>query len=146
MNFNENESRNVIKEIKEILNSTSIKEKYEGLLNRELILPCNYKLLYKKFENLDIIIGEIRKSKGILSFNNIQKAMKDKNIIFTLEDFQRILFITPHFFIYRWEKSLNNIKNTQSDLIIDIPSNIEQRLKVLHILFFTIYSNFYLKL
>ena len=107
-----------------------MKEKYEGLLNRELILPYNYKNLFKKFENLDIAITEIKGSKKISSLLNIQSALKAKNIAFNIEDFQKILFVVPHFYIYRWEKTQTNLKNFQADLIIDIPSNIAQRIKV----------------
>jgi len=137
IDLKENHNENVIEEIKQILSSTSMKEKYEGLLNRELILPYNYKTLYKKFENLDIVIKGIKRSKGLPSLNNIQKALNAKNIIFNFEDFQRILYVAPHFYIYKWEKSSTNIKNAQSELIIDIPSNIDQRLKVNKILSFT---------
>jgi hypothetical protein len=134
IDLKENHNENVIEEIKQILSSTSMKEKYEGLLNRELILPYNYKTLYKKFENLDVVIKGIKRSKGLPSLNNIQKVLNAKNIIFNFEDFQRILYVAPHFYIYKWEKSSNNIKNSQSELIIDIPSNIDQRLKVNNIL------------
>ncbi len=108
-----------------------MKQKYEGLLNRELILPYNYKNLYKKFESLDIAIMEIKRSKRISSLFNIQSTLKAKNIPFNVEDFQRILFVVPHFYIYRWEKSHTNYKNSQAELIIDIPCNIAQRIKVI---------------
>jgi len=125
-----NSNKIVIDEIKEILSSTSMKEKYEGLLNRELILPYNYKNLYKKFESLDLAIIDLKRSKKITSLGNIQFFMKGKGLIFDLDDFKRILYVVPHFYIYKWEKLQNSSKNPQNELIIEIPNNISARLKV----------------
>ena len=124
---------NMIKEVKELLNSTSMKEKYEGLLKRELILPHNFKILFKKFENLDYAIFAIKKNKNFPSLANVQNYFKEQRSEFTLDDFKRILYVVPHFFIYKWEK-LQNSKNSQTELIIEIPNNIASRLKVINYL------------
>lgn len=44
---------------------------------------------------------------------------------FTIDEFQQILFISPHFFIYKWDK-INNTR--EYDLLIDIPIDIQRRL------------------
>ena len=43
----------------------------------------------------------------------------------TLDAFQQILFIVPHFYIYCWEK-----QERDYGLIIDIPSDINIRINV----------------
>lgn len=107
-----------------------MKEKYEGLLNRELILPYNYKNLYKKFETLDLAIIDLKRSKKVPSLANIKLFMKGKGLNFDLDDFKRILYVVPHFYIYKWEKLQNSSKSSQNELIIEIPNNISSRLKV----------------
>ncbi len=133
--------KKMIKEIKDILSRTSMKEKYEELLNRELILPPKYKTLLKKFENLDFVILELKKLKKTTSYPNIRCLLKERGIDFNLDDFKRILFVVPHFFIYKWEKSQSNSINkknlliNQMELIIDIPNDISKRVKVKNKLF-----------
>ena len=107
-----------------------MKEKYEGLLRRELMLPPHYKILFKKFEFLGIAISAIKKTKSNPTLSNIQNFLKLDKIQFTIDDFKRILYIVPHFFIYKWEKIQIQNRNFPAELVIDIPNNIVQRLKV----------------
>ena len=48
----------------------------------------------------------------------------------TIETFKQILFIVPHFYIYRWEKS-----EIDYSLIIDLPDDINERINVILLLF-----------
>lgn len=41
----------------------------------------------------------------------------------------QILFIAPHFFVYKYESGLSE---KDFDFIVDIPSDIESRIKVKH--------------
>ena len=120
----------LIDEIKGILENTSMKEKYEGLLKRELTLPLSYKILFKKFELLEKAISAIKKSKNSTNLQNIQNFFNEKKVEFKIDDFQKILYVVPHFFIYKWEKIQNSSKGTKNELVIDIPHNIQMRLQV----------------
>ena len=105
-----------------------MKEKYEGLLKRELSLPSSYKNIFKKFEILEKAISYLKKSKNSTSLQNIQNFFSEKKLEFKIDDFQKILYIVPHFFIYKWEKLQIFGKGTKIELIIDIPQNIQIRL------------------
>jgi hypothetical protein len=106
-----------------LIDQYSMKDKYEGLIKRELILPCHFQMLLSKFTKLDEAIQTLRKNGHKRSLTNIQAYLKDNyKIKFILEEFQQILFITPHFFIYKWEKIDNNF-----DLVIEIPNDIARR-------------------
>lgn len=114
-------------DVQNILNELSMRQKYEGLLKKELILPSKYKELQIKFNNLDEAIKTLKTQKQKISINNIDSKLNEKNakINFTQDDFEQILFIVPHFFIYKWENNNNNY-----ELTLDIPTDIQQRIKV----------------
>lgn len=113
--------------LKQLMTSYSIKDKYSELLKRELVLPCHYKTLFSKFIQLDETIGELRKQKKCTTLSNISQRIE-----FTREDFQSILFICPHFFIYKWDHapaycSCSNHIREDVELFIDIPKDILKR-------------------
>ncbi len=119
-----------------ILNNYSMKEKYEDLFkeNRELLLPVHYKSIYKKFIHLDEILKILKQhaykktgNASVDSFFSIPKINESfttiKNDTFTMEDFQKILFIVPSFFIYKWEYLDNDF-----EICIDIPHDFAKRM------------------
>jgi hypothetical protein len=117
----------LMKNVDKLINSISMKEKYEELLNRELILPSHYKNLYKKMMYLDEAISNF-KIKPVMTMNltlsNINNYLKEKyTTTMYIEEFQQILLITPHFYIYKWE-----LINDHYEIIIDIPADIKQRI------------------
>lgn len=143
---NKQKSIKYIENIEKYLTTYSIKDKYEELITRDLMLPCKYKSLLKKFEKLDEILNRnknlnedfhlnpkdgfvTRKEINLLQLGKQIKAEYDLDI--TKEDFQKILFITPHFFIYKWDLSygekLEN-DNLNYELFIDIPCDILKRM------------------
>ena len=105
------------------------------MLKRELSLPSSYKILLKKFEILEKAISTLKKSKNSTNLQNIQKIFHEKKLEFLIDDFQKILYVVPHFFIYKWEKVQIYGKGTKIELIIDIPQNIQIRLQVNFIFF-----------
>ena len=108
----------------DVLNAPSMRDKYEGLLMRELLLPVKYKEILNKFILLDEAIDFLKNKRKCRSFPNIQNYIKTQHKKeIKADDFSRILFVGPHLFIYKWEKIQNDY-----ELIIDIPSNISQRL------------------
>jgi hypothetical protein len=115
-----------IKEIQEkYLNSISLKEKFEELLKRELILPTSYKSLLIKSEYIDKAIQKLKQRKCQATLNNIQKLTKEEDfkLIITLENIQEILYLLPWFYIYKSERT---------EIYLDIPSDIIQKIKVLY--------------
>jgi hypothetical protein len=144
-------TNNYSENIEKYLTTYSIKDKYEELLTRDLILPCHYKSLLRKFEKLDEILNTVKsinvnltlhsKNYNIqrkeINLENLNEEIKEKyDLDFTKEDFQKILFITPHFFIYKWDitqdNNLNKLEeendNLNYDLFIDIPCDILKRM------------------
>jgi hypothetical protein len=110
---------------KDILNKHSIKDKYEALLKNELIIPCHYQEIFTKFLKLDQTIQTLGLANHKQTFSNIQNyfQLNFKEEI-TIEDFQMMLYVAPHFYIYKWERVDGKI-----ELIIDIPVDIEMRMK-----------------
>jgi hypothetical protein len=124
------------KDIDSILKSLSIKDKYEGLLNRELILPPSYKLLLLQFEFLDQGILDIKFHKNSkVNFDSLDYYIREKEfrIALNLEDFQKMLQISPSAYLYKYESKKNGTTfSNRYDVIIDIPKDYQQRLKVFH--------------
>ncbi len=124
------------KEIDAILKSLSMRDKYEGLLNRELILPPNYKLLLLQFEFLDQGITELKfekKSNVIVNFDTLDYYANEKQFKIGLvqEDFQKMLHVAPATYLYKYESKKNGSNFTnRHDVILDIPNDFQQRLKV----------------
>jgi hypothetical protein len=118
----------LIKNANKIINSYSLKEKFEELLKRELVMPCHYKSLLKKFIYLDKIINlskEIRKSTTLKEISNQMQIKFGTSI--TERDFQQMIFIVPNFYIYKWD--INREENSNSlELFIDIPCDISSRI------------------
>lgn len=113
-----------IKEIEEkYLKSITLKDKFEGLIKRELILPSPYKCLLLKSEYIDSAIFKLRMRKCQSTLNNIEKLSKEEDfkLIISLDDIQQILYLLPFFYTY---------KSDRTELYIDIPSDIIQRIKV----------------
>jgi hypothetical protein len=122
------------RDIDSILKSLSMRDKYEGLLNRELILPPNYKLLLLQFEFLDQGILDIKFHKNSkVNFDSLDYYIREKDfrIGLNLEDFQKMLHISPSAYLYKYESKKNGSNFTNRyDAIIDIPNDYQQRLKV----------------
>ena len=115
--------------LKNFLSSLSMKEKYEDLLTRNgIILPPKYKLLLKKQNYLDLILSTNIEKENYHSYELIKNYFKNStNLNFDTEDFQKILFITPFFYIYQSREKLDR---TIELLFIDIPKDYEKRMKV----------------
>ena len=116
----------------------SLKEQYEDLLKRkELILPPKYRLLFKKQIFLDKILSEnnlnynFNNSKenndtSNNSYKNIQNSFnKNLKIDFNNNDFQKILFVCPFYYIYQ---SVKKISKGIELKYIDIPNDYIQRM------------------
>ena len=115
--------------------------KYEELLqeSRELRLPNIYKELYKKFVSLDITINRNKKENrnNLNTFNNIRNILSYTNKKFDIDLFKQILYIVPHFYILKYINcnklqttfSLNSNLDKNYDLLIDIPSDFNERIK-----------------
>ena len=113
----------------------SLKEQYEDLLIRkELILPPKYRLLLKKQNYLDKFLSENNNLKNIKenneisnnSYNNIQNSFNtNMNMNFNNNDFQKILFVCPFYYIYQ---SVNKISKGIEIKYIDIPNDYIQRM------------------
>ena len=113
----------------------SLKEQYQDLLNRkELILPPKYRLLLKKQNYLDKFLSENNNLKNIKenneisnnSYNNIQNSFNtNMNMNFNNNDFQKILFVCPFYYIYQ---SVNKISKGIEIKYIDIPNDYIQRM------------------
>ena len=104
--------------------SFSLRFKYEELLNkpRSLPLPPKYKSLFNSFITLDqtINLNKLKVISQTNTFSSLQSSIESTtHHKFTLKTFQQILYIVPHFFIYKYELSSNN----NYDLIIDIPND-----------------------
>jgi hypothetical protein len=120
----EGKKANKFDDDKDVLKGPSLRDKYEELLTRELLLPFKYKDCLYKMILLDEAIDHLKNSRKYRTITSIQQYIKSTHKKeFKLEDFQRILFVGPHLYIYKWEKLQND-----HELIIDIPSNISQRL------------------
>ena len=123
-----NSSKNYlnIKEIQDkYLNSISMKEKFEGLLKRELILPSIYKCLLIKSDFIDNGIQKLKVRKCNHTFNNIQKLSKEEDfkLPVILDDFQQILYIIPWFYTYKSERT---------EIFFDFPSEIAKTRVILN--------------
>ena len=113
----------------------SLKEQYEDLLIRkELILPPKYRLLLKKQNYLDKFLSENNNLKNIKenneisnnSYNNIQNSFNtNMNMNFNNNDFQKILFVCPFYYIYQ---SVNKISKGIEIKYIDMPNDYIQRM------------------
>lgn len=112
-----------------ILNSLSMKERFEGLLKRELVLPSKYKTLLIKLGALDKVLNSLHKSKSKTTLSNIQATFLSHRpcprVSFAEDDFRQILHVVPFFFIYKYEKV-----SSKDELRIDVPQDIEARLQV----------------
>jgi hypothetical protein len=128
-----------LKEIDKILNSISMKERFEELLKRELILPCIYKILLLQFKTLDRLILYLKFEKKIPSsldsINSVlcskkHKLKLDDSTLFNKEilkmpisqdDFSKMLTVAPYIFVYSLLKG---------KLLVEIPNDTEKRIKV----------------
>jgi len=113
--------------------SFSLKYRYEDLLKeeRELILPPHYKKLLQSFTELDLILNHYKmstKKSSVPVFEEIQHSIESTyKHKFDLRTFLQILYVTPHLFIYKWQKM--NLESDDFDLIIDIPKDHLKRLR-----------------
>lgn len=107
----------------------SLRFKYEELLKRyrELPLPTSYKALFNSFVALDqtINLNKIKAFQQVPTFDYLKSSIESStHRKFSLKTFQQILYIVPHFFIYKYEKyTSEESNNVDYNLIIDIPSN-----------------------
>ena len=116
--------------------------KYDQLLNqsRELRLPIIYKQLFDSFVSLEKTINrnKLLKSNNLNTFNNIRNSIVSsthKN--FNINIFKQILYIVPHFYIFKYINSnkfqetfsLNENLDRNYDLLIDIPNDFSERIK-----------------
>ena len=116
--------------------------KYESLLqqSRELRLPIMYKKLFDSFISLERTINRNKASNknNLNTFNNIRNILESytyKN--FNINIFKQILYIVPHFYILKYINNNNRLQSTFSlnehldknyDLIIEIPSDFNERI------------------
>lgn len=135
-----------INEEKKIINESSFSKlhfKYNELIgkNRELRLPVKYKKIYRIFRYLDYRIffnNKCNKNKN----NTFEHIKYDIELYthhsFNLNIFQQILYIVPHFYIYKYIKKKDIIKNFKLnddiidkyyDLEIGIPKDFQDRIK-----------------
>ena len=141
-NSNCNKENNTIEKIMNRKNSFSnLHVKYDELLlqSRELRLPIIYKKLYESFISLDRTINRNKKNNNHLNtFNNIRNILESytgKN--FNINILKQILYIVPHFYILKYINnnkiqstfSLNEVLDKNYDLLIDIPSDFNERIK-----------------
>jgi hypothetical protein len=117
----------IVQQTEKILNSLSLKDRYEELINRELMLPSHYKILYKKLAYLDDSINHLKIDSMRINLKNINEKFHElwKSSI-SIDEFQQILFIVPHFFIYKWDNLMND---GGCLLYIDIPNDIKRRME-----------------
>lgn len=113
-------------EVQQFLSTLSIREKYENLLTRrELTLPPKYQLLLKKQTVLDTFLSIENKDNHIEKIRN--DMSKKHHLALSTEDFKRILYVAPFYYIYQSKKLLHgNIEL----FCIDIPNDYDKRLKV----------------
>ena len=139
-----NESKELIVQIKENRNNSfsNLHVKYEELLqqSRELRLPVIYKKLYESFISLDRTINRNKKENknDYNTFNNLRNILVSyTNKNFNINIFKQILYIVPHFYILKYINntkslsifSLNDNLDKNYDLLIDIPSDFNERIK-----------------
>ena len=122
---------------------SSLRLKYEELIkdDRELPLPLSYKKIYNSFNSLEnmINLNKLKSQSNLCSFDNLKLSIESStHKKFDMKVFQQILYIVPHFYIYKYQKKKNddesvfnlNIKDynkSDYDLIIDIPKDFEER-------------------
>jgi hypothetical protein len=113
--------------------SFSLKYKYEDLIKeeRELILPPHYKKLLQSFTELDLIMNHYKMSSrrnAVPVFEDIQQSIESTyKHKFDFKTFAQILYVTPHLFIYKWQKM--NLESEDFSLIVDIPKDHHKRLR-----------------
>ena len=113
--------------LKSYLSSLSIREKYEELLTRRsLLLPPKYKMLLKKQSFLDFILSNDNSLKSKFTYKK-EQFTKECNIPFSIDDFEKILFIAPFYYIYQAKKKIDD----SIELIcIDLPKDYAERTPV----------------
>jgi hypothetical protein len=139
---NTHDKENIIEKVMNRRNSFSnLHIKYDELLlqSRELRLPIIYKKIFESFISLDKTINRNKKTNNNLNtFNNIRKILESytyKN--FNINIFKQILYIVPHFYILKYVSnnkmqstfSVNEVLDKNYDLLIDIPSDFDERIK-----------------
>lgn len=139
-NVSDPETQASIDRIKSKISNESLKEKYSHLVSdyRELALPKAYKMLIEKMHSLDLSLIRLKKEKPKNEFSlcEINKSidssesnsLKDLPSKFRirLKDFKQILFVAPHFYVYKKKSSLQSHANTEEEILIDVPVNMEQ--------------------
>ena len=113
--------------LRSYLSSLSIREKYEDLLSRKsLLLPPKYKMLLKKQTFLDFILSNENSLKSKFTYIK-EQFTKECNIPFSIDDFEKILFIAPFYYIYQAKKKIDD----SIELIcIDLPKDYAERTPV----------------
>ena len=122
--FNNNDSSNQTNNLNTInikLNNSiinySLRFKYSDLLNdfnKKLLLPPLYKELLKKFKDLDEIINLFKIKSKSLKFNDLLNSNKKTKKI-KLCDFQRMVYVAPHLFSYRYYNKCDNFINNNNN-------------------------------
>lgn len=116
--------------------SFSLRFKYEELIQkrRELPLPPKYKSLFNSFVALDQVINlnKIKAYQQITTIDFLKQSIESSiHRQFNLKTFQQILYIVPHFYIYKYEKirTIDSSGNHSNDyqLVIDIPDDFSVR-------------------
>ena len=132
---------NTDKNFRSDISFSKLRFKYEELLSkpRELSLPIKYKQLFNTFLSLEqtICLNKVRETNHMNNFDNIRYSVESvTKHSFSFKILQQILYIVPHFYILKYIEKKNN-KNTFNindvlskdyDLIIDIPSDFNERI------------------
>lgn len=113
--------------------SFSLKFKYEDLIKeeRELILPPHYKKLLQSFTELDLTLNFYKLSSRrnhVPIFEEIQQSIESSyKHKFDFKTFAQILYVTPHLYVYKWQKM--NLNSDDFSLIVEIPKDHQKRLR-----------------
>ena len=137
-----NKQSNTDKLYNNLNSSYNLHLKYDELLStkRELRLPIKYKELLNTFNHLEQIINlnKIKNQSELNTFDKIKINIESMtNNKFDINIFKQILYIVPHFYIFKYINSnkfqetfsLNENLDRNYDLLIDIPNDFSERIK-----------------
>lgn len=93
----------------------------------EILLPKNFQLILDFFTELDNAINNCKRRGKLPIFSNLKQYVQQATSrTFEIENFQRVFFCSPDLYYYTWYQP---DKNSDVELRIEIPENIEEILK-----------------